>query len=167
MTVRLFVCFALALMVCVFGFGPAPAPAADTASIYDTLADSKDHTILFTAIKEAGEATTLKGDAMYTLFAPPDTAFKKLDDATVRKLATDKDTVKRMIRAHVVIGKFSTDELKKAAGKGIATLAGNKLAVEELKDGFKVGGAKLTESNIACSNGTIHVVDTVLPIPKE
>src|SRR5262245_29156345 len=135
-------------LVCACAIVCTPAPAADTGSLYDTLAATKDATIFFVAVKEAEEVALLKGqdgfalfapgdgcsdnDACrvrakpveYTLFAPSDAAFKKLDDDTIRKIATDTATVKRLIRAHLVVGKFTTDELKKMPNKNVATLAG-------------------------------------------
>jgi hypothetical protein len=169
----------LAAVVC------APAPASDSSSIYDTLASMKDHTILSVAIKEAGEVGMLNGtgggscesecsgeppkieQAKYTLFAPPDSAFKKLDDATIKQLATDRAAVKRLVRAHLVVGKLTVEDLKKLDGKEIRTLQGGALKVENPKDGLRVGGAKIATANVQCSNGVIHVIDAVLPVAKE
>jgi uncharacterized surface protein with fasciclin (FAS1) repeats len=177
---------AAAVVAAAVGVAPGPAPASDVASIFDTLATMKELTILYVGIKEAGEATTLSGKSdrgddprpagaapkkaepeLYTLFAPSDAAFKKLDDATIKTLATDKAAVKRFIRAHLVSGKRIADELKALNGKEIRPLQGGALKVEEVPDGLRIGGARIVTANIQCSNGVIHVIDTVLPVPKE
>ncbi len=127
----------------------------------------KDHTILFVAVTEAKDGATLKGQGPYTLFAPTDAAFKKLDDATIKKLATDKDIVKTLLRAHLAVGNLTATDLKKLTGKQVRTLQGNALKLEDTKDGLRVGEAKVTGGSIACSNGVIHIIDAVLPIVKE
>src|SRR5438067_12691994 len=79
-----------------------PGHSADTTSIFETLDTLKEHTILYVAVKESGEVTTLKGQGAYTLFAPTDVAFKKLDDETIKKIATDKATVQQLLKSHLV-----------------------------------------------------------------
>ncbi|QJW97428.1 fasciclin domain-containing protein [Frigoriglobus tundricola] len=164
MKVRLFAAGALAALIGLTA--PRSGPAADTSSIYETLKLMQNHTVLFVATTEAKEAETLKGDGPHTLFAPTDAAFKRLDDATIKKIATDKDTVKQLLRSHLVSGKRMAADLKKLDGMDLRTLRGNALKVEDAKDGLRVGGAKLVDADIRCSNGVIHVIDTVLPVTK-
>jgi uncharacterized surface protein with fasciclin (FAS1) repeats len=153
----------VALAALVGALVSAPAPASDTASVYDTLAAMKDHTVLAVGAREAGEITTLRGPGPYTLLAPTDAAFRKLDESTIKALATEPASVKRLVRAHVVSGKLTAEELKKLAGKELRTLQGNVLKVEAAPDGLRVGGAKIVTANVLCSNGVIHAVDAVLP----
>src|SRR4051812_33966512 len=153
---------AAALLAALLGLAlPGRTPAADTASIYNTLALMKGHAILYVAVTEAKEVAALKGDAQYTLFAPTDEAFKKLDDATIKKIASDNDAVRQMLRAHLVAGKLPSDKLKE-----FRTLNGTALKVSSAKDGLRVGGAKVVVTDVPCSNGVIHVVDAVLPFAK-
>jgi uncharacterized surface protein with fasciclin (FAS1) repeats len=161
--------FATAALATLIGFAlPGRSPAVDTSSIYDTLRLMDNHTILYVAVTEAKEVAALKGeDQKLTLFAPTDEAFKKLDDDTIKKIATDKEAVRRLLRAHLMMGKLPTDKLKELDGKEMRTLQGNALRVTNGKDGLRVGGAKLAMSEVQCSNGVIHVIDMVLPIPKE
>jgi uncharacterized surface protein with fasciclin (FAS1) repeats len=164
---NLFAGVALAALAGLFASGHAPAPASDATSIYETLATMKEHTILYVGVKEADEIKTLKGTGPFTLFAPTDAAFKKLDDATIKTIATDKAAVKKLLRAHLVVGKFTAEDLSKLGGKNLSTLQNTVLKVEATKDGLRVGGAKLVTTDIPCSNGVIHVVDVVLPVAKE
>ena len=187
MRVKLFVGAALVALVGVFVSGPAPAPAAATSSIYKTLEGMKENTVLYVGINEGEEIAALSGSAdrgkgarevvpaaqqqgpeeQYTLFAPTNAAFKELDDATTKKLATGKAAVKQLVRAHIVKGRLTDDDLKKLNGKEVRTLQGGALKVEEAKDGLRVGGVKIATANVLCSNGVIHVIDAVLPLAKE
>jgi uncharacterized surface protein with fasciclin (FAS1) repeats len=156
MRIKLFVG---AILIGLLVFGLAPAPGAGTDSIYATLASMNETAIIYVSIKEAEEAATVKGDDEYTLFAPTDAAFKKLDEPTIKKLAADKAVVRQLVRGHIVKGKLTTDDLKKL--DGVRTLSGDSLKVENAKDGLRVGGAKIVTANIPCNNGMIHVIDAV------
>lgn len=159
--------FAVAALAALIGFAlPGRTPAADTSSIYTTLGLMDDHTILYVAVTEAKEAAALKSESQfYTLFAPTDEAFKKLDDATIQKIASDKETVRQLLHAHLVAGKFPTDKLKEHEGKDLRTLQGTALRITNPKDGLRVGGAKIITDR-QCSNGFIYVIDAVLPFTK-
>ena len=146
---------------------PAPAPAADSLSIYDTLALMSEHSVMFVAITEAKEVGTLKGQGSFTLLAPTDAAFKKLDDATIKKLANDKEMVRKLVRSHLVEDKLTTKKLRDLDGKEMRTLHGSALKVEKLNDGFRLGGVTLGTADRQCSNGVIHVLDTVMPLALE
>lgn len=164
MKVRL---FAAAVLATVIGLAlPGSSRATGTESIYDTLALMKDHTVLNVAVIEAKEVAALKADGKFTLFAPTDAAFKALDDATIKKIATDKETVRQLLRAHLVAGKHAASDLKKLDGQNLKSLQGSAMKVENAKDGLRVGGAKLVTTDIICSNGVIHVIDAVLPMAK-
>ena len=143
-----------------------PARAADMGTTYDTLVGQGGHTVLLVAAKEAGEVAALKGTPPFTLFAPTDAAFKKLDPATVRDIATDTKFVQRLFRTHLVPGNLLAADLRKMNGHEIKTVHGNTLKVEDRKDGLYVGGVKITSPDGKCKNGVIHVIDTVLAVPK-
>jgi len=146
---------------------PPSAPASDTSSIYDTLALRNDLTVMYVAATEAKEVGTLKQrDQKYTLFAPSDAAFKKLGPATLKRIATDKAFVKKLVNAHLVGGTRDAPGLKAPDGKDLPTRQGGALKIENAKDGLRVGGAKVVEDDITCSNGVIHVIDTVLPVTE-
>lgn len=160
--------FFAVLCAVVLGLVPSTAPATGTDSIYDTLAGMKTHTILTVAVMEAKEVTTLKDEGQkYTLLAPTDAAFKKLDDATIQKIVTDKEIAKKIVQAHLTSGKLLGANLKELNDKEVRMLNGSALKTEDAKDGLRIGGVKITTSNIMCSNGVIHVIDTVLPVAKE
>ena len=150
-------------------------PARD---IVDNAVNSADHTTLVAAVKAAGLVETLKGKGPFTVFAPTNAAFKMLPDGTVEKLLTaeGKPTLTKVLTYHVVAGRMTSDDLKKAikAGKGsaqLSTVSGGKLWVMMngpanivLKD--EQGNiADISTYDVMQSNGVIHVIDRVV-MPK-
>lgn len=142
--------------------------------IIDNAVNSKDHTTLVAAIKAAGLVDTLKGAGPFTVFAPTNEAFAKLPAGTVDTLLKpeNKDTLVKILTYHVVAGKMTAADLKKAikAGKGKAslkTVSGGTLTA--MMDGTKIklqdekgGTAIVTIANVMQSNGVIHVIDSVV-----
>jgi uncharacterized surface protein with fasciclin (FAS1) repeats len=157
MQAKLLAAAALALLL----VASAPTTAADEMDVVDLAAASKDHTILVTAVKEAGLVEMLKGKGPFTLFAPTDAAFKKLGEEKVKELVKDRALLRRILLAHVVPGKaFYAKDVAALNGAGVN---GFKVAVSG-KD-VTIGDAKVTKADLKASNGVVHVIDTVL-IPK-
>lgn len=158
MKAKLFAAFACALVLVVV----APTTAADDKDIVDIAVGSKDHTILVTAVKEAGLVEVLKGKGPFTVFAPTDAAFKKLGDDKIKEVVKNKELLKTILLAHVVSGKA-------VYAKDVVGLDGkevNGFKVAAGSGGVMIGDAKVTKADIKASNGVIHVIDTVL-IPKQ
>ena len=136
--------------------------AAEQKTIYENIDASSNHTILLSAVKEARLEITLSVKGTNTLFAPSDEAFKKLSQDQLSKLIEDKDSFRKILLAHFVVGKaISSDELKSMPGK---ELNGFQISVKD--DGTRIGNAKVIAADLKkCSNGIMHTIDTVL-IPK-
>jgi len=137
----------------------AAAPAKD---IVDTAVDAGSFQTLVTAAKAAGLVDALKGDGPLTVFAPTDEAFAKLPKGTVEKLLQDKDKLQAILLYHVVKGKVTSGEVAKL--DSAKTLQGSRVSFSTT-DGVKVNDATVVKADIPCSNGVIHVIDTVL-IPQ-
>jgi len=131
-------------------------------TIAGIVAGSKDHTILLELVKEAGLVETLSGKGEWTLFAPTDAAFKKIDGETLRKVKLDKELLKSILLAHAVKGTVLAADAIKLDGNDVATLQGTKFKVEVDGRTVKFGGAKVTAADLKASNGVVHVIDTVL-----
>jgi uncharacterized surface protein with fasciclin (FAS1) repeats len=132
--------------------------AVDPKDIFGNISLSSNHTILLTAVKESKLEVTLSAKGAHTLFAPSDEAFKKLGDEQIKRLIEDKTLLRKILLAHFVVGKSLTnDDLKGMAGINGFTISVN--------DGLKIGNAKVKPTDLECSNGVIHTIDTVL-IPK-
>ena len=132
----------------------------DEKDIVDTAVAAKFETLV-AAVKAADLVETLKGKGPFTVFAPTDEAFKKLGDEKIKAVLADKELLKKILLAHVVVE-------KSVMAADVVKMDGKKVNGFEIKvDGDKVtlGGAKVTKTDIKCSNGVIHVIDTVL-IPE-
>lgn len=136
----------------------APAFAMD---IVDTAVKAGSFKTLATALQAAGLVDTLKGKGPFTVFAPTDEAFAKVPKADLDALLKDKAKLTAVLTYHVVAGKVMAADVK--AGK-VKTVQGSELTVSTM-GGVKVDNAKVTKTDIAASNGVIHVIDSVI-MPK-
>ncbi len=133
--------------------------------IVDTAVNAGSFKTLAAALKAAGLVDTLKGNGPFTVFAPTDEAFAKLPAGTVETLLKpeNKARLTAILTYHVVAGKVkAADVVKLDSAK---TVEGQSVAIDS-KDGVKINNAKVVKADIDCSNGVIHVIDTVL-LPKE
>ena len=117
---------------------------------------------LATALTAAGLIDTLKGDGPFTVFAPNDEAFAKLPAGTLDGLLKDIPKLTAILKYHVLSGKVAAADVVKLDGKTAKTLNVADLKVST-KGGVKLNGdVNVTATDIAASNGLIHVVDSVL-----
>jgi uncharacterized surface protein with fasciclin (FAS1) repeats len=160
---------------------PAPVPAAaavdasassQTSSapraggnIIEVATRAGQFTTLVAAINAAGLSETLNGAGPFTVFAPTDAAFAKLPAGTVESLLMPENKAKltALLTYHVVPGRVASADLAGVTATP-ATVQGGTLAVDT-SSGVKVGGATVTTADVRASNGTIHVIDTVLIPP--
>ena len=144
----------------------AVAPAA-TKTIVETAIGAGKFNTLVAAVKAAGLAETLSGPGPFTVFAPTDEAFAKLPAGTVESLLKPENKAKlaAILTYHVVPGQVMAADVVKLTNAG--TVQGQRVDIV-VKDGtVSVDGAKVVTTDIACSNGVIHVIDTViLPTDK-
>lgn len=146
------------------------AQAQEKQDIVDTAVGAGSFKTLVAAVKAAGLVDTLKGAGPFTVFAPTDDAFKKLEKSKPGIIATllkpeNKAKLTAILTYHVVSGKvMAADVLKLKNGTLVKTVNGKSIAIMN-KHGVHVGKAKVIKTDIECSNGVIHVIDTVL-LPK-
>lgn len=124
------------------------------------LAVSAGFGTLSAAVEAAGLGETLSGPGPFTVFAPTDAAFAKLPAGTVEALLEDPERLRAILLHHVVPGSVMAAEVVKL--KSAKTAGGSQLAIASDKQGVKVAGAAVTQTDIVASNGVIHVIDTVL-----
>ena len=145
----------------------ATAAPATAPTIVGAAAASKDFSTLVAAVKAAGLVETLSGDGPFTVFAPTDAAFGKLPKGTVAELLKPENRGKLtdILKYHVVAGNVPASEaVKLSAAK---TVLGKSLPLKVVDGGLTVGGAKVVKADLACSNGVIHVIDSVLLPPTD
>lgn len=128
-------------------------------NIIETAISNPDFSTLVSAIKVAGLVDTLSGAGPFTVFAPNNAAFKKIPDATLQAVLADKAKLASILTYHVVSGKVMSKDV--ATMTEAKTAEGSKVTITT-KDGVAINGSKVIAADIECSNGIIHVIDTVL-----
>jgi len=133
--------------------------------IVDTAVGAGTFKTLAAALGAAGLVETLKGAGPFTVFAPTDDAFGKLPAGTVESLVAPaaKATLTGILTYHVVSGKvLAADVMKLHDAK---TVNGQSVAVKVVDGKVKIDSATVVTTDIQCTNGVIHVIDSVL-MPK-
>ena len=131
-----------------------------TKDIVETAQSAGSFNTLVTALKEAGLVDTLKGAGPFTVFAPSDEAFKKVPQSDLEALLKDKAKLTKVLTYHVVPGSLKAEDvIKHTSAKSVE---GAEISIKSGAEGVTVSGAKVVKTDIACSNGVVHVIDTVI-----
>ena len=147
------------------------------STIVDVAVNNKDFSTLVTALKAADLVGALQGDGPFTVFAPTNDAFAKLDSKTLSSLLEEenKKVLANILTYHVVSGKLAASDVVAALKKGngsvdLTALNGQVINVMQ-KDGkiwLKDSNGNYSEivaTDVMGSNGVIHVINTVA-MPK-
>jgi transforming growth factor-beta-induced protein len=134
--------------------------------IVDTVEKAGPFKTFGAALETGGLVETLKGKGPFTVFAPTDEAFAKLPKGTVESLLRpeNKDKLIAILKYHVISGTVMAADIAKL--KTAKTSNGASLTIRTQGDSVMLDNGKVTKANIACTNGVIHAIDTVLT-PKE
>ncbi|CAH0306031.1 Immunogenic protein MPB70 [Microbacterium sp. Bi128] len=103
---------------------------------------------------------TLNGGE-FTVFAPVDDAFAKIDPATIETLKTDTDLLTKILTYHVVPGQLTPDQIDGAQ----ATVEGQEVTVSGSGDAIKVNDANVICGGVQTANATVYLIDSVLMPP--
>jgi len=135
-------------------------------NIVDTAVEAGKFKTLAAALGAAGLVDAVKGPGPFTVFAPSDEAFAKLPKGTVETLLKpeNKDKLKAILTYHVVPGKVMAKDV--LGVKGAKSLNGQRIDVKVDGGKVMVDGAQVVATDIACTNGVIHVIDSVI-LPSE
>ena len=122
---------------------------------------------LVAAVGAADLGGALSSEGPFTVFAPTDAAFSRVDGETLQFLLTaeGKPELIRILKHHVVPGRLDAATL--LGRDEVETLAGTTLALETGRDRLFVGDAVVETADLAASNGIVHVIDRVLLPPKQ
>lgn len=146
-------------------------------TIVSVAASNKDFTTLVAAVKAAGLINILNGQGPYTVFAPVNSAFKKLPKGTVETLLNPKNKklLTSILTYHVVAGKFKAVDVVKAIKSNdgkftIKTVQGSNLTASLYKGNVILTDAngntsKVIITDVKASNGIVHAIDSVV-MPK-
>ena len=131
-------------------------------NIVETAVAAGSFKTLVTAVQVAGLVDTLSGAGPFTVFAPTDEAFAKIPKETLDAVLADKAKLTAILTYHVVAGKvMASDVMSLTSAK---TVQGGEVKIDTT-DGVMINNAKVVQADIECSNGVIHVIDSVL-MPK-
>ncbi len=151
----------LVAAMAITGVSATNAAEADK-DIVDTAVAAGSFKTLAKALQAAGLVDTLKGKGPFTVFAPTDEAFAKLPAGTLDTLLKpeNKAQLQRILTSHVVAGKvMAADVVKTNSTKAVS---GETLTIGSGEGGVTVNDAKVVKTDIAASNGVIHVIDSVI-----
>jgi uncharacterized surface protein with fasciclin (FAS1) repeats len=148
-----------------------PAPAAEAASeetvsaasagtIVDIAVANPDFSTLVTAVTEAGLVEVLAGEGPFTVFAPTNEAFAKIDPAQLEAILADKELLTAILTYHVVPGAVMAADV--TDGLEATTVQGGIVTFAVSDTGVMINEANIVATDIAASNGVIHVIDTVI-----
>ena len=133
--------------------------------IVDTAVGAGQFKTLAKLLTDAGLVDVLKGDGPFTVFAPTDAAFAKVPKATLAALAKDKNLLIKVLTYHVVPGRVLASDVVKI--KKAKTVAGPDVHVMVKGGKVKINKSNVVKTDILCTNGVIHVIDTVLLPPSK
>jgi transforming growth factor-beta-induced protein len=139
------------------------ATAQPKQTIAETLTNNTTFTQLASLLKKANLTDVLNGPGNYTLFAPTNAAFAKVNASTLADLQNNTTALRTLLLYHVVPTKLFASDF---TGSGTLTTV-NGLSVPYSVNGttIQVGNATVTKADINATNGVIHVIDGVLMPP--
>ena len=153
--------FAAALLASAPAPYVATVPVAD-GTIVETAVAAGNFKTLVAAVQAAELVDTLNGKGPFTVFAPTDEAFAKLPKGTLEMLLKPENKAKlaAILTYHVVPGSVKAADVVKL--KNAATVQGQRVDIKVNAGKVMVDGANVVATDVACSNGVIHVIDTVI-----
>lgn len=140
---------------------PAIADPTANENIVVVASGNTDFSTLVAALSAAELVEALEGTGPFTVFAPNNAAFAKLPAGTVDDLLKPENKAKltAILKNHVVAGKVMAADVKAGA---VPTLGGGEVVVAVEGGSVKYGDATVIGTDVAASNGVIHVIDTVV-----
>ena len=135
-------------------------PSAHAHDILTTAEGSNRLGVFVDFMRAADLSRVLLGEGPFTVFAPTDRAFSKMSLRERDALLADHGRLGRVMRGHVVAGSMVPPTA--AVSSSATTLEGTTLSITWTDGAYHVGNARLVQTSIPASNGTIHAIDTVL-----
>ncbi|XP_047450819.1 periostin, osteoblast specific factor b isoform X2 [Mugil cephalus] len=130
-------------------------------TIQNVLDVDDDLTTLSDLVQTAGLAEKLGEPGHYTLFAPTNDAFDKLDSDMLERFQSNKDVLKALLSYHLLNSVQCSEAIM--AGSSHETLEGHNIEIGCDGESLTVNGIKMVlKKDIVTSNGVIHLIDQVL-----
>jgi len=131
--------------------------------ILQTAAAAESFKTLLAGVKAAGLEETLNSHGPFTVLAPNDDAFNKLPAGVLDGLLKDKEKLGAVLKYHILSGKITSKDLNDESSA--KTEQGSDIAITEKDKKMFIDDAEILQADIECTNGMIHMIDTVL-MPK-
>ena len=167
--IRIAAALAAATVTSVAAVGGATATAeraAPSKNIVQTASDAGQFTTLVSLAKRAGLAGALSGSGKLTVFAPTDRAFAKVPRSTIRSLLRNRAQLRAVLLYHVVKGDVRAAQVVKLRRAQTLNGASVRIGVKGNRV-YLNRTARVLKTDIAATNGTIHVIDNVLIPPAK
>jgi len=142
------------------GFAANIGAANADQDIVDTAVEAGSFKTLAAALQAADLISTLKSEGPFTVFAPTDAAFAKIPKADLDALLKDKAALTEVLTYHVVSGKVMAADVVKLTQAN--TVEGSPVKIKVVDGKVMINNANVSATDIAASNGVIHVIDTVI-----
>ncbi len=139
--------------------GMSPAPLTEAAS-NNPMLKTLTAAVSGQLNPQVNLVDTLNG-AEFTVFAPTDEAFAKIDPATIEKLKTDAPLLTNILTYHVVPGQADPAQVVGTH----KTVQGADLTVTGAPDHLMVNDASVVCGGVKTANATVYLIDTVLMPP--
>ena len=132
------------------------------SNITQVVSTEKNMTTFKKGVAATGLNQILSGKGPFTVFAPTDMAFGKLESGALDHLLKPENKVNltELLNYHVVTGKINFKDMKN--GEKLQTLNGKELTVQVISGKVSINGATIQTPDVKTSNGVIHSLDTVL-----
>ena len=126
-------------------------------TIWQTVQQETNLSILEQAVEAAGLSDQLAGDGPVTLFAVRNSSFAALEQDSI---LDNEELLGELVQYHIVEGEVRAEDLTE--GQTLETMQGETLTVQRRNDQIYINGALITSSNIPATNGVIHAVGRLL-----
>lgn len=131
------------------------------STILEIAKANKSLSTLVKGLKAAGLEDVLSGHGPFTILAPVNIAFSKLEPGVFDELMkpVNKEKLSGIMTYHVISGKNLVTDL--SHGQKLKTMNGQELSVTVKGDEVRINGAKLLARNMQGFNGVVHSMDAV------
>ncbi|CAB1348877.1 unnamed protein product [Coregonus sp. 'balchen'] len=130
-------------------------------TIQDVIEVDDDLTTLSEVALASGLLDKLGQPGQYTLFAPTNDAFAKLDSDVLQRLMGDKGVLQALLNFHMLNSVQCSEGIM--SGQTFETLEGHNIEIGCDGNSLTVNGIKMVlKKDIVTTNGVIHLIDEVL-----
>jgi len=156
---------AATLAAVAFALSVNPVQAQDDPDIVDVAIGAGIFNTLVAAVQAAELVDVLKSEGPFTVFAPTDEAFAALPDGTVESLLLpeNKELLTSILLYHVVPGAVTAADV--VGLESAATVNGASISIGVSDSGVTIDNANVIQTDVAASNGVIHIIDAVILPP--